>query len=151
MRTLTFGFTISGVAAFEATETARSTAMAAEDDAEMFSATARKAADAADENPITVAWDAANDAQRQEFVKLRGVEIGQADPFGVPTSCGARHEREPDTQAGRASLEERGADLYETPVVAVEALLRVENPSRTFCGSRPAAAVPSSRRCGGRT
>ena len=73
------------VAAFEATETARSTAMAAEDDAEMISATARKAADAADANPITVAWDAANDAQRQEFVKLRGVEIGQADPFAVPT------------------------------------------------------------------
>jgi hypothetical protein len=33
----------------------------------------------------------------------------------------------PTTQAGRASLEERGpAELYETPAVAVEALLRVE-------------------------
>ena len=39
-------------------------------------------------NPIIAAWDAANDAQRQEFVKLRGAEIGrageQADPFAVP-------------------------------------------------------------------
>jgi DNA-binding Lrp family transcriptional regulator len=36
-------------------------------------------------NPITVAWDAASDAQRQEFVKLRGAEIGSvADPFAVP-------------------------------------------------------------------
>ena len=32
-----------------------------------------------------VAWDAAKHAQRQDFVKLRGVEIGQADPFAVPT------------------------------------------------------------------
>jgi DNA-binding transcriptional regulator YhcF (GntR family) len=39
-------------------------------------------------NPILTAWDAANDAQRQEFVKLRGAEIGragdQADPFAIP-------------------------------------------------------------------
>ena len=39
-------------------------------------------------NPIVTAWDAANDAQRQEFVKLRGAEIGragdQADPFAIP-------------------------------------------------------------------
>jgi hypothetical protein len=57
------------------------------DDAET-SAEARKAAYAADANPIIAAWDAANDAQRQEFVKLRGAEIGrageQADPFAVP-------------------------------------------------------------------
>lgn len=32
------------------------------------------------------------------------------------------------TQSGRHALGERGADLYETPAVAVEALLRVELP-----------------------
>jgi hypothetical protein len=42
-------------------------------------------ADAVVANPIITAWDNASDAQRQEFVKRRGVEIGQADPFAVPT------------------------------------------------------------------